>query len=967
MINSYGHVLRVRDPATGEFKTIPAIRGERGPQGGPLTIAYAWDPDPSTEFTVEWQSTTEDKDQQTYIGVATYDGSDDGLAALTKSDYKWMQIPSGKDGKNGTDGLRGEKGEKGEKGNADRVYFAYAYEPYDTITFTPSGQVINTYNTVYDSKWSEGMTWLGVFSGVQPPTAKSDYTWVKMPKGESGTGSVKYRYAKKSADRIVVKDRLRAVAQYSPIKTYYIEGSDLFKTEDVIGKGKRYTSVDTLPMTLTLLTFKQVYRAFNSSEEMYFAYDSDMSYIRTLIRVDPEAGYYLDIDNSVDDISEYSYLIKGAITNTGCTEIYHCPSKKDTDFEYYRITIDKTGNKKYIGLQHKVGATLTRTNEYRNDLSFGKDEWFETEGGWDWYWTTIEPPYLVRVDDLPDNYKIICRRGIGTRSSHLEGSTLVYQQESQIVDHYYIDYGIGQGLNRYLLLSGDPSTEFAYLETSYAVAEAENPTWGSTLTGPITGILANGHIPVYKYAQELKDSIGNPISDSMYVVRDSDYSTFQNVTYYTEYNDEADHIGIYFGVKNDPSYDEYNWIPFRGKRGPTGGPVYIRYAKSNTKGGAALIDVTSITETWLGYEYEWIGIGVGDITYANEYGEGNNSDDSIYTWIPILRGITGEKGDTGPAGKDGKPSALLFRYSPFSDGINPDTGNAYMHDYRGPTDIYIGICKTAYYDPVTNQAVTDEDEPGNYLWLELPDATTIKEYGTRLGNIDERTWIETESLDLDSGTMVPSFEPVNMYVKDLSTKVDEFEKDHAVIQANLESYRLTSRKNDNANIDKLNVAVGYMRELLKRIRELESLHPLHPSSGSIELPYFDYSAVESENVPTNTSFSAHVKTNSNGRYDTYYISTLCTNDSTVWVKLKTGFDSILSSTDVYMFKVPLDPNEDIVRVQLSDTDYVASNGYYWYLLFKSKEENLLIQPMSPSVPENLYDYLIIERDKPTDA
>ena len=936
-------VIRVRDES-GTFIPVAAIRGEKGESGGPMWVRYADNAD-GINFTVDWHK------GQNYIGIMLdEDPSED------PSDYNWVELPKGETGPAGIAGTKGDKG--------DSIRFAYAHEPYKRDTINQNGSIETVYNNDYSVIWESGMTWIGIYAGIDEPANKKYYTWIQLPKGEPGSSSVSIVYGKGTVNYTAESHSFREFVKYIPTKNYYYEYGREYTVANYVGTDKRFTNFIALTDTKTILTRKQIYSAYDNVDlkRVYVALNADRTMLQFAIEWTPDKGWFEDTNSTVDSLPEGSTIIVGAITISGRDGTIYAHTV-GTQTRYYQEDI--LDNKRVYRVLKNVNKLVYFTVSNSCWSKSKADAQYDVE----------EQKYIVVKDyESYPVYKLT--NSSNTRYALLMKGSQIRNGVTDSDGTEVATNSIAKNITYYWLVdkidSNSPTdhNDFAYyIPTDIRLENVDI----SSLRVHYDISLTTGDSPVYSYTEfpeGYKDDQGNWIAPSPITHYGAVYSkltSYDDLEVFDKYSDDADYMGVYFGNKDNPIKSDYQWLKIKGSTGRTGGPVYIRYAKTNTKGGVALVDIDSIAETWLGHDYNWIGIGVGDMVYANDYGEGNNEDDSIYTWIPILRGIAGEKGDTGPAGKDGKPSAMLFRYSPFSDGINPDTGEPYMFEYRGPTDIYIGICKTAYYDPDTNQAVTDADEPDNYLWLELPDTDTIKTYGQRIGEVDGRTWVDTERLDLDSGEMVPSSEPVNQFVKDLSTKVDEFTEDHVAIQRNLESYRLTSRKNDNANIDKLNVAVGYMRELLKRIRTLEAQHPILPSSGSIELPYFDYSNVEAENTPTNTSFSAHVKLNSNSRYDIYYMSTMCTNDSTVWVKLKAGYSSILSTDEVYLYRVPLDPTEETVKVQLSDSAYTTSDGYYWYLLLKSSTEDQLLAPLNTTVPESLYDYLMIEKDKPADA
>ena len=379
MINSYGHVLRVRDPATGEFKTIPAIRGERGPQGGPLTIAYAWDPDPSTEFTVEWQSATEDKAQQTYIGVATYDGSDDGLAALTKADYKWMKLPSGERGPKGDPG---EDGNPGANGLSAITMFAYAYDADS--------------DSSYATEWVEGMTWFGIYNGSTPPSNKSDYAWVQMPKGEQGASSVSVRYAKQPYRSSSEGIYYRRVAYRKPSVVNYRDNGKLYTRIDITtvadlvmgaitvdGRGPIYRVrvIDSATNERGLMWFRPLSQDEQTDKYVYAGIDTIAADLTDYGIYYEETKEYLE----VADIPVNKQEVDNAYTTTGAAPVYtftitdgntgayqtiYYVEKSMVDPEYELMYSSPTSDMSWLGIY-----TGDKTNPSKSDYN-----WFNIKG-----------------------------------------------------------------------------------------------------------------------------------------------------------------------------------------------------------------------------------------------------------------------------------------------------------------------------------------------------------------------------------------------------------------------------------------------------------------------------------------------------------------------------------------------------------------------------------------------------------
>lgn len=378
MINSYGRVLRVRDPATGEFKTIPAIRGERGPQGGPLTIAYAWDPDPTTEFTSEWQSATEDKDQQTYIGVATY-YTDDELAALTKADYKWMKLPEGKIGPKGNPG---EDGKPGANGLSAILMFAYAYDPDS--------------DSAYATDWVEGMTWLGVYNGTVPPDEKSDYKWIQMPKGEQGASSVSIRYAKKPYRSSSEGIYYRRVTYRKPSVVNYRDNGKLYTRNDITiaadlvmgastldGKGPIYSThiIDLETNERGLLWFRPLSHDEQTNGYVYAGIDTIAADLTDYGIYYEETIEYLEASDIPVDKKEVNkaYTTTGAwpvytftITDssTGAYQTIYYVEKSTVDPEYELMYSNPTSDMSWLGIY-----TGDKTNPSKSDYN-----WFNIKG-----------------------------------------------------------------------------------------------------------------------------------------------------------------------------------------------------------------------------------------------------------------------------------------------------------------------------------------------------------------------------------------------------------------------------------------------------------------------------------------------------------------------------------------------------------------------------------------------------------
>lgn len=923
-------VIRVRDES-GTFIPVAAIRGEKGESGGPMWIRYADNAD-GTNFTVDWHK------GQNYIGIMLgEDPSED------PSDYNWVELPKGE---TGPAGLAGSKGDKG-----DSVRFAYAREPYKRDTINQNGSVETSHNLEYSLTWEEGMTWLGLYKGSTEPSDKKDYTWIQLPKGDSGNDyRIRIQYAKKNVESIVKSTDLMYVARYSPLESYFYETNGFILATNV-GEGKRYTPL-TPTGRRTLFTNEDVYRTVDTqyaNTAMYFIKQGESSILKQVKEYSPHNGYFTETGKTrsshwSDTVAAPLTVIEGCFVYPDiCTTVY-CFKHPELKENVYYYVKNVNGEVTYPLLSKTVGL---RTYQ-KTESVYSENEL--TRASVDGQLHNV--PYLYTTDGVSSIYYIDIE-------DDLDITTRQYFQLS------YSTGGTGITMVKWFTLLTGPNHEE---EAFYIPTDIRIKTYESSDNERMTQLdvtSTNNQSPIYDYVDYILQESGGVKADSINVLISENMDIYESMEYYDTYNDNVDFMGIYIGTKTNIESYEYTWLRIKGSTGRTGGPVYIRYAKANTSGGSALIDVASVSETWsTGYEY--IGIGLGADAGSddeNVYGDGRNSDGSIYNWIPLFKGVKGDKGDTGNPGlngKDGKPSALLFRFSPFPNGVDYE-GKPLMYSNRDAQPCpYVGICKTAYYDPDTNMAVTDNEDPSNFLWLELPDSESIEQYSALLSTVAGRT---TVSIPTKSSEPIPVNEIALELYNTIESRIDTTE----AVERNLESYRLNSRKNDNANIDKLNVAVGYMRELLKRIRTLEAQHPLLPSSGSVELPYFDYSNVEAENTPTNTSFSAHVKFNSNSRYDIYYMSTMCTNDSTVWVKLKAGYSSILSTDEVYLYRVPLDPTEETVKIQLSDSAYATSDGYYWYLLLKSSIEDQLLAPLNTTVPENLYDYLIIEREKPADA
>lgn len=124
------------------------------------------------------------------------------------------------------------------------------------------------------------------------------------------------------------------------------------------------------------------------------------------------------------------------------------------------------------------------------------------------------------------------------------------------------------------------------------------------------------------------------------------------------------------------------------------------------------IDPATIAESdWKTNINDLTGLSNGDFLYVKNVTYYTQSGNVTVSYSKTRYGDKGDKGDKGEKGDAGQDAIICFRYSPYSDGINPSTKAPEMSETPNKDSKYIGI-----YSGTEEPA--RPDDPSTYIWSE---------------------------------------------------------------------------------------------------------------------------------------------------------------------------------------------------------------------------------------------------------